>query len=187
MKKFWAIFVVVIASLVILGIVSPLMWRYWVWGFDINKSEDVTTEVQASANASASCNIEAEEKVVEAEEGDQCFVQAESLGIPTDIATYICTMPQNNQKAPEQMPSKSKVTFGSITFDSETRVWVLRNFIVPNQANYTFDHSGRERRILGAGFYTGSELSPVNGDMFKVCYDTTSDGCIPPYSIEFFQ
>jgi len=194
---------IIAAMLIIAFLIPPVakgLRAVWRWGFDDeplvwkksnNEIPDLKIEVSAEANASASCNgndCTAKDTVEETiASGDPCLTTAKSFGIPDDMADYICTMPQNNPNAPEQMDSKEKITFGSITFDSETRVWVLRNFIVPSAANYSFDHSGRERRILGAGFYTGAALSPVNDLPFVVCYDTTSEGCIPPHNIQFFD
>lgn len=79
-----------------------------------------------------------------------------------------------------------RVTFGTITFDDESRVWILRNFIVPDRASYAYAY----RDVCGvtnAPFFTGAELSPVTGERFVVCLDTSSKWCQPPTEIQFFN
>lgn len=86
-----------------------------------------------------------------------------------------------------RVESGAKVGYGTLTFDSETRVWVLSKFIVPSTACYAFDYSGREKGVENAPFFVGSELNPVNGKPFLVCYETTSANCIPPVEVLFFD
>jgi len=113
-----------------------------------------------------------------------CLDRAAQIGAPINSA--ICTAPTSGSPA-VQVQSGSQVEFGTITFDSETRVWILQNFVVPSYANYSFDYTGREQSVLNAPFVTGSELNPVNNQPFTICWDVTSDGCVPPTEIEFFQ
>lgn len=86
-----------------------------------------------------------------------------------------------------RVESGAKVGYGTLTFDSETRVWILSKFVVPSTACYAFDYSGREKGVQNAPFYVGSELNPVDGKPFTICYDTTSVACKPPVEVTFYQ
>lgn len=112
-----------------------------------------------------------------------CQTAAQKIGAP--IGSPICNKPVSD--APVlRATSGSKIDFGTITFDSETRVWILQNFVVPTAASYSFDYAGREQNVLSAPFVVGSEKNPVNGENFRICWNTEGD-CTPPVAIEFFQ
>jgi len=120
---------------------------------------------------------------------DSCLYQAGKLGIPTDIANTVCNGSEG--KVSEQLPSGTKVPFGTITFDCESRVWVLKNFTVPSVASYAFNYVNAERNLLSAPFLVGSELGwskdcKENNVPFVVCYNTTDDGCKLPESVNLF-
>ena len=114
-----------------------------------------------------------------------CVAKATTAGDPNK-GSSICK-DQTSSDPVARMQSGSKIAFGSITFDAESRVWILSNFVVPASSSYAFDYSGREQKILDAPFVVGSEMSPVTGKPFEICWDTTSNGCVPPVKIEFFQ
>ena len=113
-----------------------------------------------------------------------CLDRAKLIDAP--IGSSICKEPVSGSPA-LRVESGSQVVFGTITFDSETRVWILERFIVPSYANYSFDYNGREQNVLDAPFVVGSEKNPVDGENFQICWETESEGCIPPTKIEFFQ
>lgn len=85
-------------------------------------------------------------------------------------------------KPAKREPSGAIVPFGTITFDDEDRVWILRNFIVPPVANYSFSY--QYDTISSAPFFTGAELSPKTGKEFRICYNVTGE-CEPPVEIMF--
>jgi hypothetical protein len=120
---------------------------------------------------------------------DSCLYQAGKLGLPTDIANTVCNGSEG--QVSEQLPSGTKVPFGTITFDCESRVWVLKNFTVPSIASYAFSYENAERNLLNAPFLVGSELGwskdcKENNVPFVVCYNTTDDGCKLPESVNLF-
>lgn len=117
--------------------------------------------------------------------GVNCFERATLIGAP--VGSNVCKAPVSGAPA-APVQAGSHVGFGTITFDAETRVWILENFIVPSTfASYSYDYTGREQNVLDAPFVTGGQLSPVNQQPFNICWDTTSNGCVPPTVIEFFQ
>ncbi len=120
---------------------------------------------------------------IEASASADCLTRAKDIGAP--IGSPICNAPVSGAPA-QRMESGDKIGFGTITFDAETRVWILEKFIVPSYANYSYDYTGREFNVLDAPFVVGSELNPVNGEMFTICWDVVSEGCVPPTLIEFF-
>lgn len=171
-----------------LSFLIPVIWKagrsvypaVYGWAFGPDKtatSAPATAETQVPAVS----NPAVQPVVVTSSD---CLDRAAKLGAPINSA--ICTAPTSGLPA-MQVKSGSQVVFGTITFDSETRVWILQKFVVPSYANYSFDYSGREQSVLNAPFATGSELSPVNNKPFTICWDVTSNGCVPPTKIEFFQ
>ena len=86
---------------------------------------------------------------------DSCLYQAGKLGIPTDIANTVCNGSEG--KVSEQLPSGTKVPFGTITFDCESRVWVLKNFTVPSITGYACSYENGEGHWLNARFYVGGD------------------------------
>jgi hypothetical protein len=52
-----------------------------------------------------------------------------------------------------------KSTFGTITFDCESRVWVLKELYSSFIASYAFSYENAERNLLNAPFLVGSELA----------------------------
>lgn len=123
------------------------------------------------------------------QEQDSCLYQAGKLGLPTDIANTVCNGSEG--QVSEQLTSGTKVPFGTITFDCESRVWVLKNFTVPSVASYAFNYKNAERNLLNAPFLVGSELGwskdcKENNVPFVVCYNTTDDGCKLPESVNLF-
>lgn len=147
----------------------------------------VTIIVLAAAvhRANTVASTAATETPASATETDaECVAKAKTIGAP--LGSSICNAPISNDPVVRAV-SGDKIGFGTITFDAETRVWILEKFVVPSYANYSFDYTGREQYVLNAPFVVGSELSPVTGQPFEICWDTTSNGCIPPVKIEFFQ
>lgn len=125
-------------------------------------------------------------EVIVPEEEVTCAVKAQKLNVPEGMIETICAKQTND--TPPYRPNKSgvKIEIGTITFDAETRVWVLTKFVTPSQAKYAYDYEGRSQRILDSDFYY-SETNPVNGGPFIVCYNTTDPGCEPPYSIDIYN
>ncbi len=123
------------------------------------------------------------------QEQDSCLYQAGKLGLPTDIANTVCNGSEG--QVSEQLKPGTKVPFGTITFDCESRVWILRNFTVPSIASYAFNYVNAERNLLSAPFLVGSELGwskdcKENNVPFVVCYNTTDDGCKLPENVNLF-
>jgi len=118
-------------------------------------------------------------------DGD-CYAKAAGLGAPADAMKAICDPVPGTNGVSMRLTSGTKVSIGTITFDAEDRVWFLQDFVVPSMASYAFEYTGSERSIFDAPFVLGSELGWANDGTrvpFKICWDTTSEGCIPPTNL----
>jgi len=170
MKAILKIAGIVLVVFLVLALVVPLgikffSW-YWGWTFGSHQSAAITNPVT--------------EQLVP---NTDCYVRAAELGAPTDVIKAICDAVQGTNGVSQRLPSGTKVAIGTITFDSESRVWFLRNFTTPSMANYAFEYKGAEQQLFYAPFVLGSELGyGKNGERvpFTICWDTTSEGCIPP-------
>jgi hypothetical protein len=112
-----------------------------------------------------------------------CVKQAEEIGVPEDVIPAICEATPSGTGVSMRLPAGTKVEIGTITFDAENRVWFLQDFVVPSMASYAFEYAGSERAIFDAPFVTGSELGWAKDGTrvpFTICWDVTSEGCIPP-------
>lgn len=126
-------------------------------------------------------DTEAEAKVIPVVEGN-CVERAKLLGAP--VGSAVCTAVTLDKPA-IRVQTGSKVAFGTITFDAETRVWILENFTVPSFANYSYDYTGRESYVLDAPFAVGAEKNPVNGKNFDICWNIEGD-CALPEGVNLF-
>ena len=120
---------------------------------------------------------------------DPCLVQAEALNFPKELSEYVCAGSYGNG-AIGPLSSGTEVSFGTITVDNASSVWILQNFIVPNWSNYSFEFFGTEKNIFGAPFLNGNKecFNPDTGkrtEVCKVCFNTTSPGC--ELDIDFFD
>lgn len=69
-----------------------------------------------------------------------------------------------------------KVGFGTVTWDNETRVWVLEDFTCEGPYCFTYDACrDPEAAIELQPFFLGYELSPVTGKKFEICHDFEGD------------
>ena len=112
-----------------------------------------------------------------------CVKRAEEIGAPKDVVSAICDATPGGNGVSMRLPVGTVVKIGTITFDAEDRVWFLQGFTTPLMANYAFEYAGAETALFDAPFVVGSELGwGKDGTRvpFKVCWDTTSEGCIPP-------
>jgi len=89
---------------------------------------------------------------------------------------------QSSSARAERKQSGELVPFGTITFDNEDRVWILKNFIVPSVANYSYEYNSM-MDVSNAPFFIGAEMSPKTGQPFKKCYSLSGE-CEPPYPIQ---
>ena len=112
-----------------------------------------------------------EETVGEQNVSSDCLFEAGSLGLPKDIANYVCDGVRG--EVSDQLKTCVFVPFGTFTMDAEWRVWVLYDFTVPHVANYSFDYTDAERNLLQAPFLIGSESGWQGEERvpFTVCYD----------------
>lgn len=181
-KSFVAILVIAMLVFVLLscGLISAtfLGWQ------SLNTTKAPVAEETALAEEAKDSTTIEDPDVVPVQTGPTCEDRAKLINAP--IGSSICKAPVSGTPA-MRAQSGSQITFGTITFDAETRVWILEKFVVPSFASYAFDYNGREQNVLDAPFVVGSEKNPVDGQNFKICWDTTSDGCVPPTVIEFFQ
>lgn len=120
---------------------------------------------------------------------DDCGKRAEALEFPQDLVDFVCSGTYGSG-AGQQLPSGTKVVFGTITIDNATAVWILRNFVVPNYANYAFEFGGTEKNIFEAPFLNGkkecfNQETGERTELCKVCFETESPGC--ELDIEFFS
>lgn len=163
---------------------------WWVWvlialgviliGIFLFKNMSLASAQMPQATEQAS---ESGGGVIPADTAASCQEAASKIGAP--IGSSICNKPLSGAPA-ARAQAGSEIAFGTITFDSETRVWILQNFVVPTSSNYSFDYTGREQNVLTAPFVVGAEKNPVNGENFSICWNTEGD-CTPPVAIEFFQ
>ena len=112
-----------------------------------------------------------------------CTNRAKEIGAPEEVVSAICDAVPGGNGVSMRLPVGTKVTIGIITFDAEDRVWFLQGFTTPLMANYAFEYAGAETALFDAPFVVGSELGwGKDGTRvpFKICWDVTSDGCIPP-------
>lgn len=117
-----------------------------------------------------------------------CEERAKAKGIPADVIDIVCEG-SLGQVSP-QLPSGTRVSFGSITFDCQDTVWVLEDFTVPAIASYAFSYENGTQNLLDAPFMVGSELGYAadceTRVPFKVCYNTTDEGCQLPPEVKLF-
>lgn len=177
MKTFLRFALFVLIGILILGLIIPTGYRLlsgvWNWGF--NHSNQITKECPACV-----CGNSVNPAPVE-EEFD-CKAAAEAIGAPPEMVRGLC-VPAGTGSVSDRLPVGTEVTIGTITFDAEDRVWVLQNFVTPAMANYSFEYKGAELKLLKAPFVLGSELGWADDGTrvpFKICWDTTSEGCKPP-------
>lgn len=195
MNKLWKVLIWIAVAVIVVTLVIPALWRLgsatfnWAWGKPNTQQVDSGT-TQGTCPICPDCqSVDEPAKVQEPVElvavvDSTCIEKASKIGAP--IGSSICKPPTSSEPA-KRMTSGQKIAFGTFTVDAETRVWILENFIVPNQANYSYDYTGREQNVLNAPFVFGSELNPVNGEPFKICFDTISEGCIPTVDLKFYN
>lgn len=173
MKAFLRIVGVVLAVVIVLALIVPLGFRFfgWYWGWAFGSHQSATSA----------------DPVVNAQSvSTDCYVRAAKLGAPDDAVKAICDAVPGTDGVSQRLTSGTKVSIGSITFDSEYRVWFLEGFTVPATASYAFEYKGAERQLFEAPFVLGTELGyGKNGERvpFSICWDTTSDGCVPPTNL----
>lgn len=112
-----------------------------------------------------------------------CEKQAEQIGAPEALVSAICDAEPSGNGVSMRLPVGTEVKIGTITFDAEDRVWILQGFTTPLMANYAFEYAGSETALFDAPFVTGSELGWAKDGTrvpFKICWDVTSEGCVPP-------
>ncbi|MGI5898266.1 MAG: hypothetical protein ACOX6Q_03880, partial [Candidatus Dojkabacteria bacterium] len=112
----------------------------------------------------------------------QCLESAKERGFPLSTAVWTCKPVQDYQLPARVMIPGERVRFGTLTFQNESRIWILFNFVVPTQANYSFEYIGREQLLLVDPFIVGTEHSSVTGEEFKLCFDTAGE-CTPPVTV----
>lgn len=170
---------VVVVLVLLVAILAPLAWRYWQWGFTSNvQTKDCPACVCETVNT-----VPIVPEVVPAEESEfNCKAAAEAIGAPPVMVRALC-VPAGTGSVSDRLPVGTEVAIGTITFDAEDRVWVLQNFVTPAMANYSFEYTGAELKLFKAPFVLGSELGwAADGTRvpFTICWDVTSDGCVPP-------
>ena len=110
--------------------------------------------------------------------------------IDDDIVHKLCS--KNGSEIPASVAQAGeKVSFGTLTFDNETRIWVLSNFIVPEES-YSFSYSdGREWALMDSALWTlegdSSNWGNINGEPFSICFDTTSVMCKTPVIVRRYM
>jgi len=131
-----------------------------------------TTSTSSSTSSTSS-------SVSYTQEQDPCLYQAGKLGLPTDIATYVCNGKTGDVSL--QLQSGTFVPFGTFTMDAESRVWILSDFTVPTVANYSFSYENAERNLLHAPFLVGSELGWKGQERvpFTICYNFEGECSLP--------
>ena len=170
MKAFLKIAGIVLAVLIIMALIVPLGIKFfgWYWGWAFGSHQSATT---------------ADPIVNEQPVSTDCYVKAAKLDAPANVIKAICDAVPGTNGVSQRLPSGTKVSIGTITFDAENRVWFLQEFTVPSMASYAFEYKGAEQQLFYAPFVLGSELGyGKNGERvpFEICWDVTSEGCVPP-------
>ena len=109
------------------------------------------------------------------------------LGLGTYVVTRPAEVVDNSDNSPVVTDPDSRrvdiscvqranfgeeIGYGTITWDAETRVWILEDFVCDGPYCYTYDACrDPEAAIELQPFYLGYELSPVTGEKFDLCYD----------------
>lgn len=187
MKKFGKVALVVVSVFLLIGLLVPVGYKIarnvWNWSLKQEKQALVCPECKECGTSTVVTEEKSSVKM------DECLYTAGTLGLPEDVATYVCNGTEG--KVSERLESGSKVPFGTITFDCQDTVWVLKDFTVPPFANYSFSYQNAERNLLNAPFLVGSELGwssdcTQNNVPFKACYNTTDSGCELPSGADLF-
>jgi hypothetical protein len=176
MKKKSNNWIIWIAWTVVAVLFISIAWALFppLWGKITQKAEIATTQCPVCA-----CDTDA---LLIKEAYDNCKVKAEAIGAPPEMVKAIC-IPAGTGSVSDRLPVGTEVKIGTITFDAEDRVWVLQNFVTPKMANYSFEYIGAEMKLFEAPFVVGSELGWADDGTrvpFKICWDVTSVGCLPP-------
>lgn len=179
MKKIWLVAIVMVFALTACGSKEATVYssEYEQACFDLGGLMGKTGCVQAAFTQDSSV-----QNPVSAPASD-CLKRAEQIGAPKEIASAICEATPSGNGVSKRLPVGTKVQIGTITFDGEDRVWILQGFTTPLMANYAFEYAGAETSLFDAPFIVGSELGwGKDGTRvpFKICWDTTSEGCVPP-------
>ncbi len=167
--------ILVIVVLVLLAaVLAPLAWKYWQWGF--GESHDVAKCPECPACIS---NATSEDENLQ-QEYAICKAELQSRGAPANMVSAFC-VPNGKGSVSNRLTSGTKVSLGTITFDAQSHVWVLKDFVVPEFANYTFEYQGAESRLILAPFWTGSELGWQGDERvpFVVCWDFEGACALP--------
>ena len=167
MKKFLSWTGIVLGLVVLLAVLVPLGIRYWQWGFNQNRVDTVTCPecpVCVSDAKSDDANLQQEYAI--------CKAELESRGAPANMVSAFC-VPNGKGSVSNRLTTGTKVRLGTVTFDAQSHVWVLKDFVVPEFANYSFEYQGAESRLILAPFWTGSELGWQGNERvpFVVCWN----------------
>lgn len=178
-------------GILILAIALPLVVKvggsYYRWGFNRNQVQNPNTP-ECPDCICKECETSPEGKVEEVNSSEMatCLYKAGSLGLPQDVASFVCKGTEG--QVSERLTSGTIVPFGTITFDCQDTVWVLEDFSVPQTANYSFSYVGAEKNLLLSPFLLGTELGYASDCKtrvpFSVCYNTTDEGCELPAGVE---
>jgi len=176
MRRFFAWFGAILGVIVVLALLSPLLWRFWGWGFSSRSQNECPVCQECVTNPIPQDSFEKKDSAVIQ---DTCLYDAAKLGLPQEIATYVCEGIEGNVS--QQLKTGDAVSFGTFTMDNEDRVWILYDFVVPAVANYSFSYEDAERNLLQAPFILGSELGWKGTERvpFTVCYDFEGDCFLP--------
>lgn len=100
---------------------------------------------------------------------DQAF---EERGATKSFAKEICADTQPGGQAERMVAGQVCEGYGTVTYDNQTNVWIKKNFSENGKvAFYAYCYpNGADIRF--APFFVGSELSPVNQQVFTVVYPT---------------
>lgn len=132
----WPWWIVLLVVFIVLALVSPLVWKYWLWAFAPHVEAPTTT-----------CEPIDDQSVQPAEDSQISCVTRMGVGEKANVFTE--------------------------TWDSERRVWIHLNGGTCNGPYcFSYDQCSDPISTLHVQpFWTGHELSPVDGKPFDICYN----------------
>jgi len=149
----------VIAVFIVLGLIIPVGYKffdsYWGWAFRPAASAAVP-DVECPACPDCECPT--------------CPEPAPALA-PVEAAPA-AENADVDVSCVRRAEFGEKIAIGTVTWDAETRVWELKDFVCDGP--YCYDYSkctNPEVTMARQPYRLGYEVSPVNGKMFQICHD----------------
>lgn len=172
----------VLVCIVILVVLLPLLYiggralvrgigSYYAWAFN-PKAE----EVEVTQTIPDDC-VDTDEKEIivvtstpipEVQTNEVCMSAFVDAGASYDVAKDICTTDVPHQNAYRLEAGEYCDSWGTIVYDADRDVEILKNFNAPTVASYSYCYP-YSAGIQNAPFFTGAELNPF-GEVFDIVF-----------------